>query len=335
MSGSYIKHISYYLPEHIVTNDDLSSEFGGWDSEKILRKTGIRQRHCVKDETVSDLAVQAALNLFDESGIDISTIDFLLLCTQSPDYFLPTTACVVQDRLNLPTSIGALDFNLGCSGFVYGLALAKGLIVASVASNVLLITAETYTRHINPKDKSTRTLFGDGAAATLVSKSNVSKIGEFILGTDGKGAPNLIVPAGAMKLPKSPETAVEKEDESGSVRSLDNLYMNGPEIFSFTLRVVPEVVNQTLEKNVLNLEDVDLFVFHQANEFMLESLRRKIGIPKDKFYVNLETKGNTVSATIPIALKDAADEGRLKPGYKVLIVGFGVGYSWGATIIEW
>ncbi len=334
----HITHISYFLPEKTLTNDDLAIEYeSNWNSKKIYKKTGIKSRHIATTETTSQLAARAAEKLFSESGFPKEKIDFLLLCTQSPDYFLPTTACIVQDILGLPTSCGAFDFNLGCSGFVYGLAIAKGLIAGGMAKNVLLLTVETYTKYIHPKDKSVRTIFGDGAAATLITheEGDPCKIGEFLFGTDGKGANNLIVPAGAMAMPRSDETAEETVDEQGNVRSLNNLYMNGPEIFNFTLDIVPDTVKSLLARAKLSMDDIDLFVFHQANKFMLDSLRDKIGIPEEKFYLDMEDKGNTVSATIPIAIKDALDEGRIRRGDRLMLVGFGVGYSWAGCIVEW
>ena len=334
----HITHISYFLPEKTLTNDDLAIEYeSNWNSKKIYKKIGIKSRHIATTETTSQLAARAAEKLFSESGFPKDKIDFLLLCTQSPDYFLPTTACIVQDMLGLSTSCGAFDFNLGCSGFVYGLAIAKGLIAGGMAKNVLLLTVETYTKYIHPKDKSVRTIFGDGAAATLITheEGDPCKIGEFLFGTDGKGASNLIVPAGAMAMPKSDETAEERVDEQGNVRSLNNLYMNGPEIFNFTLDIVPDTVKSLLARAKLSMDDIDLFVFHQANKFMLDSLRDKIGIPEEKFYLDMEDKGNTVSATIPIAIKDALDEGRIRRGDRLMLVGFGVGYSWAGCIVEW
>lgn len=327
--------ISYYLPSQIVSNDFLASEYNdqNWSASKIYRKTGIRFRHITSEELVSDLAVRAAQLLFEDHCVDCQSIDMLLICTQSPDYFLPTTACLVQNRLGLPTTTGALDYNLGCSGFVYGLALVQGLLSVGTVSKILLIMSETYSRHIHPQDKSTRTIFGDAAAAVLLEKKDLAGIGKFVLGTDGSGAAHLAVPSGGMALPRSTETSEAKVDESGNVRALENLYMNGPEIFSFTLRVVPQLILQTLEKNMLSLADIDLYVFHQANRFILENLRDRLEIPKERFYINVEEIGNTVSATIPIALRDASDQGLIKEGAKVLIAGFGVGYSWGATVL--
>jgi 3-oxoacyl-[acyl-carrier-protein] synthase-3 len=263
-------------------------------------------------------------------------VDFILFCTQSPDHFLPTSACVMQERLGIPTSTGALDFNLGCSGFVYGLGLAKALVETGQATNVLLVTAETYSKFIHPKDKSVRTLFGDAGAATLVRgvAGNDDFIGPFVYGTDGSGAKNLIVPSGGMRQRLAPIEEATM-DLDGNFRSGANLYMNGPEIFAFTLRVVPRVVQELLARTGKNPDDIDLFVFHQANQYMLEHLRKKLKISADRFFVGMRHCGNTVSCTIPIALKQAAEEGRIQSRHLVMLVGFGVGYSWGATLIRW
>lgn len=334
--SSCISSISIYLPDKILSNEELAVIYKDWTAEKIFDKTGIKTRHIATEgECVSDLAEKAALKLFEENNIKPEDIDFILLATQSPDYLLPTTACMLQDRLGIPQTAGAFDFNLGCSAYVYGLAVAKSLVGTNIAKNVLLIMTETYSKHIHPMDKSTRTIFGDGAAATLVSHSDVNKIGEFVLGTDGSGAKNLIITAGGVRVQKSEETKIEHQDEDGCIRTSENIYMNGPEIFNFTIKVVPKTVMEVLQKNKLTIEDIDLFVFHQANKFMLDYLRKKIKLPVEKFYINLTETGNTVSASIPIALKKAEQEGKLKKGDKVMLVGFGVGLSWGATIIEW
>ena len=333
--GAAVRAISYYLPEKVVDNRALVEEFGTWTEDKIFQKTGIRERHVVDGELVSDLSVMAAERLFAEHGISREGVDFLLLCTESPDYFLPATACIVQDRLGLAKTTGALDFNLGCSGFVYGLALSKGLIAGGMASRVLLITADTLSRTVHPEDKSTRTIFGDAAAATLVEASDTARIGDFVFGTDGSGKDKLIIPAGAWAMPRTAETAIPRTNRWGNTRSAENLYMNGPEVLNFTIGAVPGAVRKILEVHSMKMEDVDLFVFHQATRLILEHLRQEIGIPEEKFYTNMENKGNTVSATIPMALRDAWDEGRLRPGDHVMVVGFGVGYSWGATLLRW
>jgi 3-oxoacyl-[acyl-carrier-protein] synthase-3 len=247
---------------------------------------------------------------------------------------LPTTACVLQDRLGLPTSCAALDFNQGCSGYIYGLWLANALVASGSARNVLLVTAETYSKLIHPRDRSVRVLFGDGASATFVTaEPGGARIGQSTLGTDGSGYRNLIVPAGAARRPACAATRMETTDENGSVRTDEHLFMDGQELFTFTLKRVPEVVRGTLARAGLDADAVDWYVFHQANAFMNEHLRAKLKIPKAKAPLHLEWYGNTVSSTIPIALHEAARG--FCPGQRVMLVGFGVGYSWGAVLLDW
>jgi 3-oxoacyl-[acyl-carrier-protein] synthase-3 len=328
---AFIKAISYYLPEKVVTNEELVKEFPEWTVDKIAGKVGVSERHLAADnETAGDMAIKAAEKLFRENNIDRATIDFVLLCTQSPDYFLPSTSCVIQHRLGLPTSCGAFDFNLGCSGYEYGLAVAKGLIAGGIAKNILLLTAETYNKFIHSRDKGNKTIFGDGASATLVSTEGFAEIGEFVYGTDGSGASGLIVETGASRQ-KEKLNNVEF-DEGGNPHSSDNLYMDGKAIFDFTVKAVPPMINDVIAKNGLTKDEVDLYVFHQANKYMINFLRKLIAIEKEKFYVYLEKVGNTVSSTIPIALCEAQKEDRLHGN--VLLAGFGVGFSWGGCIIK-
>lgn len=332
-----IAAIEYYLPPETLTTEELARQYPDWGVEKIDAKTGIETRHIAGDGVCSsDLAVAAAEKLFASGACQPAEIDFLLLCTQTPDYLLPSTACLIQDRLGIPTSAGALGFDLGHSGYVYGLGLAHGLIASGQAANVLLLTAETYSKLIHPEDRSVRTVFGDAGAATLLrSVDEGVRIGPFVYGTDGRGAPNLIVPAGGMREPKSAATAVATTDANGNTRSREHLFMDGAEIFTFTLDAVPKLVNALLDKAGTTLEAIDLFVFHQANGYILEHLRKKTRIPKEKFFVAMSHCGNTVSSSIPIALKEAQLAGRLSPGATVMLVGYGVGYSWGATLVRW
>ena len=333
-----IAAIEYHLPENALYTADLASQFPEWSAAKIDAKTGIAcRRIAAAGECSSDLAVEACKKLFDSGACQPSEIDYVLLCTQSPDYLLPTTACLLQHRLGIPTSAGALDFNLGCSGYVYGLGLVEGLISTGQASNVLLITAETYSKFIHPRDKSVRTIFGDAAAVTLLKAvdSQVPSFGPFVYGTDGSGGPNLIVPTGGMRRPRTHEAPALVEDNSGNFRTEDDLYMNGGEIFTFTIDTVPRCARQLFEKSGLTEDHIDLFVFHQANKYMLEHLRKRMKIPAEKFMLAMSDCGNTVSSTIPIALKHAHAEGRLFEGARIMLVGFGVGYSWGATILRW
>jgi len=330
--NAYIKAISYYLPKKVETNEELVKDFPEWDAEKVTKKVGVLERHlAAADETAGDMAEKAALKLFDEYHISPKDIDFLLLCTQSPDYHLPSTACILQNRLGIPTSAGAYDYDLGCSGCIYGLAMAKGFISARIAKNILLLTSETYNKYIHPKDKGNRSIFGDGAAACLISTDGFAEIGNFSFGTDGRGAENLIVKSGCSRnQDKKNDLAI---DEEGHIQSSDYLYMNGSEIFNFTLDAVPAMMNDVLQKNVLKKEFVDYFIFHQANKFMLQTIRKVCLIPKEKFYINLEQTGNTVSSTVLIGLKESLNRNIIQDGMKVMITGFGVGYSWGGTIL--
>lgn len=330
---AYIKAISYYLPERVMTNEELVKEFPEWSVEKVAAKVGVKSRHMADvNETAGDLAEKAALKLFEEYSIAPSSIDFVLLCTQSPDYFLPSTACLLQDRLGIPTSAGALDFDLGCSGCIYGLALAKGLIASGTAHNVLLLTAETYNKYLHPSDKGNRSIFGDGAAACLVAEDGFAEIGEFVLGTDGSKYDALIVKTGASRQREA--TGLSSEDVEGHIKRDDYLYMDGGAIFNFTLETVPKLMKQILAKNGLEKDNVDYYVFHQANKFMLDTIRKVGGIPKDKFYNNLATTGNTVSSTVMIGLKDSISNSTIASGMNVMITGFGVGLSWGGVMLK-
>jgi 3-oxoacyl-[acyl-carrier-protein] synthase III len=332
-----IAHISSYLPAQTLDNEELAQLYPGWSAEKIYQKTGIVTRHIAAEtETSSDLAVAAAQKLLDTNNISPLDIDFLILCTQTPDYFLPTTACLLQARLEIPTTAGAFDLNLGCSGFVYGLSIAKGLIETGAAQKLLLLTADTYSKIIHPLDKSVRTLFGDGATATLIEASDRPStcIGPFLFGTDGSGARNLIVEAGGFRLPRSAATTQEVRDESENVRSQNHLFMNGSEIMTFTLSAVTKAVEKFLIKVAASLDDFDYIVMHQANRFMLDALRKKLKIPEHKFPIFLAHCGNTSSSSIPIALESMIENNSLKPGSRLLLVGFGVGYSWAVTQIK-
>ncbi len=330
---AFIKGISYYLPKRVVTNEELLREFPEWSIDKVAAKVGVNSRHLsAPDETAGDMAEKAARNLFAEYDIDPKNIDFLMLCTQSPDHFLPSTACILQNRLGISTSAGAFDYNLGCSGCVYGMAMAKSFVDSGLAKNVLVLTAETYQKYLHLSDKSNRSIFGDGAAACLISTEGIAEIGQCVLGTDGSGAEHLIVKTGAARQKQA--TGKVDVDEDGHKRYEDYLYMNGSAIFNFTLDAVPALISQILKINNIQRDDVDYYVFHQANKFMLNTIRKVCLLPKDKFYINLEETGNTVSSTVMIGLKQNLEKGAITPGMKVMVTGFGVGLSWGGTILK-
>uniref|UniRef100_UPI0040479CBE ketoacyl-ACP synthase III n=1 Tax=Polynucleobacter sp. TaxID=2029855 RepID=UPI0040479CBE len=339
MQNTYARFadISMYLPNKILTNAELASLYPDWPASKIFEKTGINERRISSDgETASDLAFEAATNLFQQGVVHPDDVDFLIFCTQAPDYILPTSACILQSRLKISRYSGALDINLGCSGYVYGLSLAKGLIETGAAKCVLLLTADTYSKFIHPLDKSVRTLFGDGASATAIVACDADheKIGPFIFGTDGDGAKNLIVESGMFRMNRSAETAKEIVDSFGNVRSKDNLFMNGAEVMTFSLKEVPKAVEALLTKAGKGVENIDMFIMHQANKFMLEALRKKLKLDEAKMPILVENIGNTVSSTIPIALFQLFEQGKLKRGQKLMLVGFGVGYSWAACLVS-
>ena len=330
---AYIKYIEYCLPEKILTNQMIADEFPEWTVEKIEKKIGIKERHIAVDgETASDLAIKAAEKLFAANDYDRKEVDYLIFVTQSPDYHLPTTACLIQTKLGLSKKITAIDVNLGCSGFVTGLSLAKAIIVSGQAKNVLLLTAETYSKYMHERDKSNRTIFGDGAAATLVSTEGFAELGEFVIGTDGEGAENLIVKTGGARHPQPMNDL--KFDDFGNPFSSDNLFMDGPAILNYSLDSIPQLVKDVLEKNHLEMDDINLHVYHQANIFLANLERRKLRIPQDRYYCNIENVGNTVSSTIPIALCLALKDGTIKDGFNILSVAQGLGYTWGGFVLK-
>jgi 3-oxoacyl-[acyl-carrier-protein] synthase-3 len=335
---AYLTAITYHLPDFILTNEIIHQLHPEWSIEKIASKTGISNRYIAgKNECSSDLAEQAATKLFKQFNVRKEEFDYLILCTQTPDYFLPTTACILQDRLGLPKTSGALDINLGCSGFVYGLGLAKGLIASGQANRILFITAETYSKFIDPSDKSNKTLFGDAAAACIIETEKregvlSAKIGNFKYGTDGSGYQHLIVRRGGFRYSEKSNQDIVNSNSSKSSTKDDFLFMDGKEIFNFTAFEIPLLLKSTLESNSLSFNDISLYVLHQANEFMLQTIRKRSGIDKNKFYTNLSF-GNTVSSTIPIALNEAINENRLATGDTILIAGFGVGLSMGGTVL--
>ena len=332
--GARIAAIATHLPDRVLSNDELAELYPAWPAKKILDKTGIRERRVAAEhETAGDLAFHAAQKLFAAGDHAREDVDFLILCTQAPDHPLPTTACLLQDRLRLNRHVGALDVNLGCSGFVYGLALAAGLIAAGAARTILLLTADTYSKFIHDGDKSVRTVFGDGAAATLVVSSEEGTIGPFVFGTDGAGGKDLIVEAGGFRTPRGPETGQAMEDEQGNIRSREHLFMHGANVMNFTLREVPRTFARLLEASGVTEAEVDQVVLHQANKLILDALQRKLGLPAEKLPRYYEDVGNTVSSSIPFVLANMRLTGQMAPGRRLALIGFGVGLSWAGTSI--
>ena len=338
LTKATVRDVASHLPAGRLTNEALAARQGAYSAEQIYEKTGIVERPAAApEECASDLAVEAAKALFAKTGVGPGEIDYVLFCTQSPDYFLPASACLIQEKLGLPRSCGAIDFNQGCSGYVYGLSLAKGLIESGQVKRLLLLTGDTYTKYIHPLDRSVCTLFGDGATATLVEarEQGAGGLGAFVFGTDGRGADKLIVPAGAFRSPKTAATSVEETDADGNVRSPENLYMNGRDVFRFAISTVPRSFRGLLEAAGWTADDVDFLLLHQANRFMLDELVARLKFPKEKTPYRFEMLGNTVSSTIPLVLEELVTQGRLTPGARLAMLGFGVGYSWAGCTLEW
>lgn len=319
--------IAVHFPALTESSDQLEIEYPEWHIPELTEKTGIRTRYlAAPGETPSDLGYQACVKLFKEHAIDPASVDFLLYCTQTPDYPLPTTACLLQDRLGLGIHCGALDFNLGCSGYVYGLSLAEGLICSGQAKRILLVTAETYSKYIVPADRSLRPIFSDAAAATLIDASDTPSLVGFEFGTDGKGANTLIVCEGGAR-PPSEAIQPRRRKRWGS-----RLYMDGPGLMDFTVGSIPQLVRNILRKANLSMDDIDLFLMHQATRKMLELLQAALGVNGERLPIRLENRGNTVSSTLPILIDDLRREEKLVPGRNHLMVGFGVGWSWAGCV---
>jgi len=316
-----IKGIEYYLPATKETNVSLKDDNPDWRINDIEKKTGITSRRISsKLQTATDMAESACRKLIN-NGLNIKDVDFIILVTQSPDYVLPTSACILQDRIGAGSCI-AFDINLGCSGFVYGLAVSSSLISSGLARQGILVCSDTYTKYIDKHDRTCRPLFSDAAAATHISVASKDSIGSFELGSDGSGFDQLIVQSSGSRV-------------NSNKNQSSKLYMSGADVFMFTMDMVPKVVNSVLLKSNKTIEDIDLFVFHQASKLVIDSIVRHLELPKEKVFVNLKNIGNTVSATILIALSDAVRGDKINTGDLIMLVGFGVGYSWGGCLIRW
>ena len=342
----YLNSISYYLPEKSLDNETIIKEFfqyggtseGEITSKSISDKCGIKNRFIADlEDTNKDLGNRAAIKLFEEWNIDKSTIDYLIFVRDASDYKGPNTSCIMQHNLGLEQSVAAIDIQHGCTGWIYGLSIAKAVIISAMAKKVLLITADVPTRIIHPEDIDIRTIFSDGAAATLISDEATENgintaIEDFVFGTDGEGEKVLYTERSSVKHPADIAYLKQYEHlpsklEGGRVR------MDSAKIFLFAFRRVPKLIKEVLEKHKLEMEEIDFFIFHQANGAMLEFLRKRLKIPEEKFINTVENIGNTIGSTLPIAMKQLVDEEKIKPGNKIMVLGFGIGFSWGGTIL--
>jgi 3-oxoacyl-[acyl-carrier-protein] synthase III len=335
MTSVAIEAIEFALPDRIVTNADLERENPGWNMSRLVERTGVEERRiAAPGETALDLGHRACLALAASGGLRPETIDALIFCTETPDYPLPPNSSVLHGLLNLPTNVMAFDITLACSGFVYALGIARSLILSGTASRVLIVTADTYSRLIHPGDRSSRSLFGDGGAATIVGTGPGIAILDVAFNTSGAKYDRFIVNAGGSRVPSSGTTHETTVDRSGNVRTAEHIEMDGLGVLSFFNTVVPQAVADILRRNNLSPADVDCYVFHQASLVALQGVARGLNIPFDRVVVNLAKIGNLVSASVPIALRHARDEGRLKSGQTAILCGFGVGLSWATALIK-
>lgn len=333
MIDAWISGIRYHLPDGRRTNDDLVRDNPDWLADRLFRATGIQSRpRADMGCSAVDLAEGAARTLIDECAIDKSKIDCLILCTQSAAQRMPASACLLQDRLGLPSSCGAFDLNLGCSGFTYCLWLARALIRAGEAHHVLLLISDTLGRFCRPGDRSTVPVFGDaGAAVCITSDASdaVARIGATVKGTDGRGAAHLMIQAAE---PIAAEPCAT-ESEIGMTPSY--LTMNGPEVFSFALSAVPAGIDALLKRIELSREQIDMYLLHQANAMILEGVRKKLELPIEKLPIDMADFGNTAGASLPILMVRSMERGLLHRGMQCVLAGFGTGYSWAMTHLEW
>lgn len=342
----YINAISYHLPDEIITNEQIVRDYllfggnpeDGVSTQSIYEQCSVRQRHlCAPEDTAKDLGNRAAERLFEEWNIDRSSIEYLIFVSDALEYKGPTTASIMQHNLGLTQNVGAIDILHGCTGWIYGLSLAKALIVSGQVKNVLLVTADIPHRVIHPYDAELRAIFSDGAAATLISNQLIPQgfngsLGNFIFGTDGEGEKSLYVEKSGTRDPLSLEWLQQHQNVPSKLVG-GRLKMSSPKIFLFAFRKVPKLIQQILDKHGLTKDDIDFYILHQANGTMLEFLRKRMKIPVEKFVNCIENTGNTVSSSIPIATVLTKQKNVFQPGQKIMVVGFGIGYSWGATLI--
>jgi 3-oxoacyl-[acyl-carrier-protein] synthase-3 len=309
----------------VITNDELSTMMDTSD-EWIRERTGIRERRiAAPDEALSDLCLPACRDALDQAGIDASELDLIIVATVTPDMAFPSTGAILADRLGAPDA-AAYDLSAGCTGFMYAVAQGYGMLAGGMAQKALIVGGDVLSRILDWSDRSTAVLFGDGAGAVVLEKVPSGGFLGFELGADGSGGPQLYVPAGGSRSPATEETVAER---------MHFVKMNGREVFKFATRVLVSSAEAVLAECGRSIEDVDVYVPHQANVRIIEHARQKLGIPEEKTVIDVDRYGNTSSGSIPLALADATADGRLRPGQLVLMTGMGAGLTWGSGLIEW
>lgn len=333
-----LRDIAIALPDQVVTNDDLLATISPDKRALMVRHTGVLKRHVAKtEETALDLGEEACRKLFTKYPDLPARVDALIFCTQSADYLLPSNACVLHGRLGLPDTVAAFDLPHACSAYIYAISLVQALIASGAKNHVLVVTADTYSKYIHPQDRSTRLLFGDGAAVTWFAPGDSSGgIMDVVCGTDGRHFDKFWVPAGGCREPLNDALRRhETRDSSGNVRSRADIHMAGRDMFSFVSSRIPAHVRGVLARNDLTVESIDRFVFHQASGVILDSLTQLLDLDPTRVIRHLDDIGNTVSASIPLALRAALDDGRICANQRVLLCGFGAGLSWGSALLTW
>lgn len=325
VKGARISALGIHVPERVLTNDDIS-QFLDTSDEWITSRTGIRERRIARDdEAASDLGEVAARRCLESAGLVADDLDLIIVATISPDHLMPATASIVADRIGAVRA-GAFDVQAGCTGFVYALAVATAFVAAGIYENVLVVGAEVLSKMVNWEDRSTCVLFGDGAGAVLVQPTDNGSIFSFDLGNDGSGARYLNTPAGGSREPATYESVRDRRH---------TMHMTGSEVFKFATRTVVQSCEKVLADAGVGVDDVDLFVPHQANIRIIESAARRLGFAEDKVFANLDRYGNTSCASIPMCLHEASRDGRLKKGDTLLMAGFGAGLTWGSCLTRW
>ncbi len=336
MTKAAILDIAYQMGSNRLCHSDLLSKNPDWDAEQLASMVGENDLfYANKDETSLDLGYKACLKLFEKYPELPDIVDGLIFCTVTADHMVPQNSFILHKKLNLKKKVFSIDIGMGCPGFMSSLLTAHGLLHSGLLKNILIVNAETCTKYVNDKDRSIKPLFSDGAAVTWVCGSSTSTgLLDMDFGTMGSGYDTVWIPAGQCRLPRSLETSIEKADQNGNIRTLEQMHMDGMKLLPLVSSLVPNQIKWLLKRNHLRMTDIDLFVFHQASKVALDYLEKRLKIPQEKYFRNLHCVGNTSSASIPIALKDAMTADKIKNGDKVLISGFGAGFSWISAILE-
>ncbi len=331
-----ITHLATCLPDGVVTNDDLVREFPDWDMNRMAERTGVVSRHiAAPDETSADLGRRASERVIIAAGLTAEDLDAIVVCSQTPDYVMPGNSALLHGALGMRDDTMAFDLTLACSGFVYGLAVIRGLIVAGTIRRALFVTGDTYSKLIAPDDRATRCLFGDGASAVIVEAgAHGLVIGDQSFGSSGRQFDRFVVWSGACRVGRPPWMPPSSRVSGDVPETRTEISMDGMGVLSFFSSMVPKAVRGLLDRAGLTLDDIDRFVFHQASLLALEALQRALRIPVERMVIDMADTGNLVSASVPVVLQREIERGTVRPGQRVLLVGFGVGLSWGVVLVD-